>query len=974
MPQKFADKYLLATEQAAKEKPQGGLNGFEQEWNLLDEELRPLLTVGAGPSQHSFVDYLRAECIPQWQAQFSQLEVFHWMVEWATRPYYHPRGAIYEARLMEASLINALHRAGVNFGERLHYWHGNLLFLTDIGHHSIPGNWGIAKRRYLEKCVDLYGDTLATAGIHTNMSLPDPLFAWDFMHLTSTERGDQHLDEFKSEFYITASRLLRAFASLFIATAASTPLQAQVRGGRAAVVLTEHDSIRNLTFPNLPAIDLLDLSRSYNYYLQISYDLVRRGVRFGNNNWTPVRARSFADPVERIISTTSDELTHLYTRGLFAVGQATPPEEMALQIEKQNLMARINLPMGRVEVRVDDGGHSLDIDIANLTLKHLLLLRIYSDPQFARAFRYDREDISRARVNENLAAKFSLRAEIENPFTAKPIAMRDFLKWTLNEVKPLAKALNLWNDLTPLVEMSEGGHNTAEKFRTRLQGELGDNNEISMEVLKELHFEREAQVKSDVERIASEFGSLNEESSKISEFLQRGRDAARQTTNAPIQFRPRPQAIIEISYPDKASEILDLAQQLIRIPSVTASPNERLDEVHRAGSLIDDYLRNAGLEVKFFDGKYPAVYAKFPAQSGAVGAVEAPVTSEILLTGHFDVVEPEPDDSQFIPRIDGEYLWGRGAADMKTVVATYLVWMKDMCRDNPGGYPSSGYPNISLLLVGNEENGEAEAWGTPHVLKELSRGDPSGTSNGSESNMAGRPYTPSLFIAGERTGEKGNELFGEICVENRGVMRFDVIARGAKGHSGVAGTGDLSERLISARSALNEIFAKHLTLKSSDGWQSQAKFPFINVGTPGIYNVTAGEGILGVEIRPIPQDDVEGLKSKVETYCAENELEVRFTVMENGVACDTNNPALKMLIEAVKQASVALSGAVGEVEVGIPRLGKKLPGTSARFAPGGQAVVWGQSGLGPHAKDERHYIPSIEPYYRSLSELAKLWK
>lgn len=33
--QKFADKYLLAVEQASKEKPQGGLNGFEQEWNLL---------------------------------------------------------------------------------------------------------------------------------------------------------------------------------------------------------------------------------------------------------------------------------------------------------------------------------------------------------------------------------------------------------------------------------------------------------------------------------------------------------------------------------------------------------------------------------------------------------------------------------------------------------------------------------------------------------------------------------------------------------------------------------------------------------------------------------------------------------------------------------------------------------------------------------------------------------------------------
>lgn len=935
MPQKFADKYQLALEESIKEKPQGGLNGFEQEWNLLDEDLRPLLTVGAGPSQHSFVDYLRAECVPSWQQQFSQLEVFHWMIEWATRPYYSPRGAIYEARLMEASLINALHRAGVNFGERLHYWHGNLLSVTDIGHHSIPGDWAIAKRRYLEKCVDLYGDTLATTGIHSNLSLPDPLFAWDFMYLTPTERGDMHLDEFKSEFYITAARLLRAFASLFVATTASTPMQAQVRGGRAVVALTEFDSVRNLTFPNPSAIDLPDLYRSYNDYLQISYDLVRRGVRFGNNNWTPVRARSFAEPVERIISTTSDQLASLYARGLFAAGEATPPDEMALQIEKQNLMARINLPMGRVEVRTDEGGHSLDLDIANLTLKHLLLLRIYSDPKFARGFRYDREDITRARANENLAAKYGLRAEIENPLTGKPTSVRAFLKWTLNEVKPLAEALNMWSDLTPLIEMSEGGRNTSEKIRARLQMELGANDEVPLTVLKEIFYEHEAQVKADVERIASDYTSLGRDATKIAEFIQRSRDMIRQIPTAPIRFRPRTQAVIEVSYPDKTSEILDLAQQLIRIPSVTACPDERLDEVHRAGSLIDDYLRNAGLETKFFDGKYPAVFARFPSPSGRGVRGEG----EILLTGHFDVVEPEPDDSQFTPRIEGDYLHGRGAADMKTVVATYLVWMKEMMKL---GKP---YPNISLLLVGNEENGEAEAWGTPHVLRELN-------------------LMPSLFIAGERTGEKGNELFGEICIENRGVMRFDVIARGAKGHSGVAGTGDLSEKLIAARSALNEIFARHLTLKSSDGWQSQAKFPFINVGTPGVYNVTAAEGVLGVEIRAIPQDDVEGLRSKVESYCAENGLESYFSVMENGVACDPNNPALKALIEAVKQAGA------GEE----PRIGKKLPGTSARFAPGGQAVVWGQSGVGPHTKNEAHFIPSIEPYYRSLNELAKLWK
>jgi acetylornithine deacetylase/succinyl-diaminopimelate desuccinylase-like protein len=275
---------------------------------------------------------------------------------------------------------------------------------------------------------------------------------------------------------------------------------------------------------------------------------------------------------------------------------------------------------------------------------------------------------------------------------------------------------------------------------------------------------------------------------------------------------------------------------------------------------------------------------------------------------------------------------------MKTVLATDLVWMKDIMRT---GKP---FPNIGLLLVGNEENGEAEAWGTPHVLK-------------------GLDLNPALVIAGERTGEKGNEILGEICVENRGVMRFDVIACGIKGHSALIGPADLGERLIAARAALGKLFAEHLSLKSPDGWQSQARFPFINVGMPGVYNITAAEGCLGVEIRPIPQDDIEDLRKKVEEYCEANELELRINVMENGVACDPQNPALLALIQSVKNAS-------GEE----PRIGRKLPGTSARFAPAGQAVVWGQTGIGPHARDERHFIPSIEPYYNALNELAVLWK
>ena len=916
-PYRFAEKYQLAWESAVQEKPENGLCGFELEWNMLDRNMRPLLTVGSGRNRQSFVDFLRDDELSPWVREYSQLEVFHWMIEWASRPYYTPRGAVDEGRLLEATLYNVLSKAGRKFGERLYAWYGNLLIQTECSKDSIPYSWHLAKRRYLERCVELYGNCLATAGTHTNLSLPEPLIAWDFMHMTASERGDKHLDEYKSEFYITATRLMRAFAALFIATSAATPIKAKIVDGEPVAVLTNLDSVRNLTFPNPASLDLPDLYRSYSDYLQLSYDLVRRGIRFGNNNWTPVRARSFAEPVERLILVTSDQLNDLYARGLYTGGASISMDDMARQIEIQNLMARINLPMSRVEVRTDDGGHPHEIELANLTLKHLLLLRFYADDEFARGFRYDAEDIARARRNEELAARHGLRAEIQNPLTGKPIGMRPFLNWCLHEINPLADALGMLDYLAPLNEMAAGGMNTAERLRKRIKAEIQDNNEVPVEVLQTLAEEREELVCREVETIAETYIALGSDSKKIGEFLQRSRDEVRVDPQAPIRFRPRPESMVEISYPDKTSEIVALAQDLIHIPSVTACPQERLEEVHRAATFIYDYLRNFGLGVRYYNhSKYPAILTGFP------GQIEAPV----MLSGHFDVVSPEPDESQFEAYVEGDYLWGRGSADMKTVLATYLVWMKDTFRR--GG----DYPPINLLMVGNEENGEIEPMGTPHMLQLLS--DESG-------------YAPRLLIAGERTGEKGNELWGEVCTQNRGVMRFEIHAHGLRGHSGVASAqADLMERLLSARSEVKQIISRHLTLSSTDGWQSQARFPFIQVGTPGMYNITADSGTLGVEVRPIPQDDLKTMVSELQTYCSSADLELQISVMQNGIACDPENPYLKSLLQAIQEAS-------GEPVA----VGRKLPGTSARFAPGGNGVVWGQSGIGPHRAESGTTFP-----------------
>ena len=852
------------------------------------------------------------------------------MIEWVTRPYFSPRSAVYEARLMEGLLVNALEKVGRTYGEQLYRWHGNLLYNPKVSHSSIPGSWHIAKRRYLERCVDMYGDGLATSGTHANLSIPEPLLAWEFMHLTGPERGDTHFDRFKSEFYIKAARLFRGFTALFIATGASTPLRSNNSLDEHIVEVTAIDSIRNLTFPNPPEIDIPDLYRSYDSYLQLSNGLVRQGIRFGNNNWTPVRARSLAGPVEELIEVTREQLNELHARGLYTLGQTLSVEDMASEIERQNLIARINLPMSRVEIRTDDGGIPLDQEIANLTIKHLLLLHFIADADFGSRFLYDAEDIHTARQNEAVAARDGLRAVIEHPFNAGPIGMREYLKWILEKIKPLANELGLWDDLQPLSAMADGAPNAAELIRERLCQETKDCSQVPIETLRKLAEQNKNRLNRDIEYIASDFKNLTYDHRLIGEFLQHARDEVHNDPHAPIRFHRSFADSVQQYHQDKTSEILALSKELIRIPSVTASPNERISEVRRAATLIYDFVREYGMGVRYYDQeKYPALLIGFP------GQMYAPV----MLAGHFDVVEPDPDDSQFIPRVDGDYLWGRGAADMKTVVGTFLIWMKDTFKL---GDP---YPPINLLLVGNEENGESEAMGTPQLLNLL---------------LEDTGYQPDLLIAGERTGETGDERYGQICTENRGVMRFEIVVRGTRGHPGVSTRPlDTSIGLIAARSGVSEILSHYLTLESSAGWSSQISYPYIQVGSPGIFNISADRGVIGIEVRPIPQDDIVGLVVELQDYCSARYLELDVLVQEAGIICDPDNPYLTPLVRAVEHVS-------GEQ----PTLGRKLPGTSARFAPRGQGVVWGQSGIAPHGAEERHYVPSIEPYYRVLTHYS----
>ncbi|MEJ2189925.1 MAG: hypothetical protein P8Y93_11060, partial [Acidobacteriota bacterium] len=460
---RFAEKVQLALENSQQGDPRNGTSGLEIEFNILDRHLHPVAHVGYGPERHSFADYLNGQRLPQGVRDSFQLEVFQWMTELTTQPCYSARATAAQARLLEAVLFDALADIGHSFGTTFLALHGNIPRPLEVSGESIPRGWNLARQRYLGRCVELYGGRLATAGIHTNHSFPETLLSWDFFHLPLSDRKGRTLEDYRNHAVIRATRLLRPLCPVFVAVSAASPFASVELAGRSEVVL------------NPPELDAARLYASHRDYLEISYGLVRSGVRFGANNWTPVRARSDVNPVRRNITATSEQLRELFRRGLYPVGEHGGLEEAERALVVENLCARVDLPMNRVEVRTDEGGDDLDLSVAKVLFKDLLMLRIYADPEFGVSYTYDEEDVARARRNEDAAARRGLEAELEHPFAEGMFSARVFLAQLLSEVETLADALGVREELEPLREMAGGGPNPASKIRSFILDELGEN-------------------------------------------------------------------------------------------------------------------------------------------------------------------------------------------------------------------------------------------------------------------------------------------------------------------------------------------------------------------------------------------------------------------------------------------------------------------------------------------------------------------
>jgi acetylornithine deacetylase/succinyl-diaminopimelate desuccinylase-like protein len=122
------------------------------------------------------------------------------------------------------------------------------------------------------------------------------------------------------------------------------------------------------------------------------------------------------------------------------------------------------------------------------------------------------------------------------------------------------------------------------------------------------------------------------------------------------------------------AEAVKLFQSLLRIDTTNPPGNERV-----AAELVADVLRADGLE--------PVVLAGTPERSNVVVRYKGDGSKPpLLLDAHLDVVEADPKTWKHPPfagEIHDGYLWGRGAVDMKNMVAQATFVMKLLARTKP---------------------------------------------------------------------------------------------------------------------------------------------------------------------------------------------------------------------------------------------------------------------------------------------------
>lgn len=232
----------------------------------------------------------------------------------------------------------------------------------------------------------------------------------------------------------------------------------------------------------------------------------------------------------------------------------------------------------------------------------------------------------------------------------------------------------------------------------------------------------------------------------------------------------------ELDWPRLGDEALDLFQALLRLDTTNA-PDRAVSEMP-AAELLAERFRAAGLQ--------PEVLALAPGRGNVVCRLPgAGQGAPILLSGHLDVVPADKatwSRDPFAAEVHDGWLWGRGAIDMKNMVAMSATVLCALARSG-----AKLQRDLIFAGVADEEAG-CEA-GSLWLAK-----------NHPEKIRA--EYAISEI--GGFTLHSGGKRFYPIQVAEKGICWVTVTARGTPGHGSLPNKDNPIPKLARAAQALAE--------------------------------------------------------------------------------------------------------------------------------------------------------------------------
>ncbi|NMM77031.1 succinyl-diaminopimelate desuccinylase [Acidovorax sp. SRB_14] len=381
---------------------------------------------------------------------------------------------------------------------------------------------------------------------------------------------------------------------------------------------------------------------------------------------------------------------------------------------------------------------------------------------------------------------------------------------------------------------------------------------------------------------------------------------------------------------------LTLAEQLISRPSVTPEDGGCLP-------LLAERLQPLGFACETMDSgpaefRVQNLWAKRP--SAHSQSAQAAIKT-VVFAGHTDVVPTGPlaqwSSDPFTPTHRDGKLYGRGASDMKTSIAAFVVALEEFLAATP-----APLLDIALLLTSDEEGPSVD--GTKVVVEALkARGERL------DYCIVGEP------TAVQRTGDM-------IKNGRRGTLSGKLTVRGVQGHIAYPQL---------ARNPIHEALPALAELAATEWDQGNAFFPptswqISNVhGGTGASNIIPGEVVVDFNFRFCTESSAEGLKQRVHAVLDRHGLEyaLRWTLGGQPFLTPPGE-----LVAAVQQAIAAETGLATELST--------TGGTSdgrfiAAICP--QVIECGPPNASIHKIDEHITVADIEPlkniYRRTLENL-----